>query len=272
MMQLTLCADDFGQNEDISLGIIDCLERNRISATSCLSTSQAWPTFANHLTPFYDVADIGLHINFTEGCAISTKKPFAKLTKLILQSQLHLLKQSDIETEIQAQIDSFRTHIGRDPDFLDGHQHVHQFPVIRDAMIAVYTRCFTNRKPYIRIPKQARAVHASERLKLWLITHMGSHRLQRKLEQLQIPHNLSFSGIYDFNYAKDYANIFPAFMQQLKQANAPLLCMCHPGRPSQDHADPIANARSYEYHYLLSDKFLDDCQQHALQLARIQSQ
>ena len=39
----------------------------------------------------------------------------------------------EIATQLRAFIDTF----GRPPDFLDGHQHVHLFPQVRDAFLKV---------------------------------------------------------------------------------------------------------------------------------------
>ena len=47
------------------------------------------------------------------------------------------LDRKALEAEIAAQIRMFGHEFGRAPDFIDGHQHVHIFPQVRDALFAV---------------------------------------------------------------------------------------------------------------------------------------
>jgi chitin disaccharide deacetylase len=53
------------------------------------------------------------------------------------QSFLHLLRREMVESEISSQVQAFIAAFGRLPDFVDGHQHVHLFPQIRDALLSV---------------------------------------------------------------------------------------------------------------------------------------
>ena len=54
----------------------------------------------------------------------------------------------------------------------------------------------------------------------------------------------------------------------LQQAQDGALFMCHPGTPGPTKDDPITAARTNEFHYLSSDKFLDDCRHSNVQLVR----
>jgi YdjC-like protein len=66
MTNVTVCADDFGLTSGISSGILACLERRRISATSCMTARAAWMDRAAELRPFVEIADIGLHFTLTD--------------------------------------------------------------------------------------------------------------------------------------------------------------------------------------------------------------
>ena len=37
--------------------------------------------------------------------------------------------------EVRAQFEAFADAFGRPPDFVDGHQHVHLFPQVREAVL-----------------------------------------------------------------------------------------------------------------------------------------
>ena len=45
--------------------------------------------------------------------------------------------QKSLVIEIASQLRTFIDAFGRPPDFLDGHQHVHLFPQVRDAFLKV---------------------------------------------------------------------------------------------------------------------------------------
>ena len=66
MTNVTVCADDFGLTSGISSGILACLERRRISATSCMAARATWLDRAAELRPFAGIADIGLHFTLTD--------------------------------------------------------------------------------------------------------------------------------------------------------------------------------------------------------------
>ena len=38
-------------------------------------------------------------------------------------------------------------HLGFAPDFIDGHQHIQQLPIIRDAILDVYLKFFPKKNP-----------------------------------------------------------------------------------------------------------------------------
>ncbi|MDR3478516.1 MAG: ChbG/HpnK family deacetylase [Gammaproteobacteria bacterium] len=251
MKRIILCADDYGQNPAISQAIIALLEKKRLSATSCLTTSADWLEQARNLESFKNQADIGLHFNLTE------ETPLAEpVSRLILKSHLRLLNKKAIIAECHAQLDLFLQGTGRLPDFIDGHQHVHQFPVIRDALFTVYEERLRDNQTYVRCtynPNSLLRFQAVGYTKQLIIQLCGAREFKRQLLARQIPHNHSFSGIYDFENAAKYAEFFPQFVQQVQEGG---LIMCHPGlKEATPSTDTIANSRIIEYDYLSTDKF-----------------
>ena len=59
--------------------------------------------------------------------------------------------------EIAAQWQRFVTVMGRAPDFIDGHQHVHILPQVRHALIE-YLAAQRNLECYVRVPYNLAAV------------------------------------------------------------------------------------------------------------------
>jgi len=257
--RIVLCADDYGQALAISQGILQLIQQKRLSATGCMVNTIAWPECAQWLVPFYQQVDIGLHFNLTHGTALSSGAAFPSLSQLLRQSFLRQLNQAAIEAECHAQIDQFQAATGFLPDFIDGHQHVHQFPVIRDAVIAVHQQRLP--KAYMRYVYEP----LNGNFKKMMIRATGTKALERLLIKHNIPHNQSFAGIYDFKQADQYSTFFPDFLRNIQEGG---LIMCHPGFTSSTEKDEIAKARIAEYQYLSSDKFLADCERYHVEISR----
>ncbi|OHX14102.1 ChbG/HpnK family deacetylase [Chromobacterium sphagni] len=260
--RLTLCADDFAQSGSISAGILQLLDAGRLSATSVMSQSPHWPALAGDLKARARRADIGLHFNLTHGF----DTPAKPLSHWLMKSQLRQLSQPALRDEALSQIDRFAEHFGQLPDFVDGHQHVHALPVIRDALFdAILRRWPQGQRPYLRAPDK--------------LGHPGDNRLKSLIlrsvcinfnEQAQ-EHGFAtapwFGGMYSLSPQADFAGLMQAW---LARAPDQALIMCHPGLPASDAEDPIAASRSREFDYLISDAFGEHCRRHQVEIGRFQ--
>ena len=267
MKKIILCADDYGQSQSISQAIVTLLAQKRLSATSCLTSSPLWALHAKWLFPFKNQADIGLHFNLTEGKPLSAKlaqaHDFMPLSKLIGLAHLRMLNSAAIEAELNAQLDQFEGAMGQLPHFIDGHQHVHQLPVIRSVLMKVYEKRLRTHQSYIRCvyhPKSflrfGRNRYYLKMLILQLLS--GAARFKKMLLKQRIPHNSSFAGVYQFDDSMHYSAIFPRFLREISDGG---IIMCHPGLESgkADSDDPIAFSRHDEFQYLDGDQFILDC-------------
>lgn len=261
MKRILLCADDYAQNSAISQAIIALAEQSRLSAVSCLVTMPDWPEQAAWLTPFFNHLDIGLHFNLTEGKLFF--HPTLSLPQLLLRSQCRLLKINAIEHELNAQLDHFEKTLGKLPDFIDGHQHVHQFPIVRDALLNIYEKRLRQHQVYLRCTQSDLVLRDVKNI---IIQFAGARAFKKLLQQKNIPHNTSFTGTYSFSNSTHYSTMFPEFLQKISDGG---LIMCHPGASQHPiENDAIAAARIDEYHYFMSNKFLEDCKQHDVVLTR----
>ena len=52
-----------------------------------------------------------------------------------MRGTLRLLDRNRLAIEIATQLKAFVTAFGRAPDFVDGHQHVHLFPQVREPLL-----------------------------------------------------------------------------------------------------------------------------------------
>lgn len=267
--RIVLCADDYGQEPVISRGIIDLVDKGRLSAVSCMVNRPDWREQAGWLVPYVDRVDIGLHFNLTDGEPLSERYRsvhgghFFSLSELLKKSFLRQVSRDAMLAECLTQLDAFAEAMGRLPDFIDGHQHVHQFPVIRHAIIQAYQARFPSQQAYIRLVNHQVGLGNVKKAIIYL---SGTRALKALLVQYGIPHNHSFSGVYDFKHAARYAAHFNTFLHEVEDGG---LIMCHPGFKSDSQQDPIADARFLEYTYLSGDKFQQDCQRNDAQLSRM---
>lgn len=263
---LMLCADDFGQSPGISSAIAQLAHAGRLSATACLTNGAHWHSQAPMLRALPRAVQRGLHVNLTEGAPLSPElrrvwTQFPTLPALIVQAHLRRLPQAAIAAEFEAQLSAFGAGAGQAPDFIDGHQHVHHLPGVRDMLLAALGRMAT--PPAVR--STARPLGVGFEVKRLLIAHTGGVTLQRLLARRRIRHNASLLGVYDFE-AVDYRALMQGWLAALPAEGG--LLFCHPGA-ADAHADPIAAARVRELAYLASPAFSDDLAAAEVQLGPV---
>jgi chitin disaccharide deacetylase len=270
MKRLILCADDYGQNSAISQAIVELLREKRLSATSCLVTAPGWKDQAKWLEPLKNTADIGLHFNLTQGKPLSSQLPaFFPLKDLIINSNFKELDKKQIGAELRAQLEQFTNVFGQLPDFIDGHQHVHQFPIIRDVIFEIYEESLRANGSYVRCTFGTNRDFLNVRdvayIKSLIIQLCGGIKFKAECIKRKIPHNSSFAGIYDFSNSIEYPQYFPRFLKQIQDGG---LLMCHPGLLSAEESEVIAGARHNEYIYYSGQKFMKDMYSNEINLVR----
>ncbi len=267
--RIVICADDYAQNQSITDAIVQLAEQKRINAISCMVNSASWDAWHPALYPLQPTTYIGLHLDFTHGVALSHawKKhhgtPFQGLPVLLKKAYLRRLNLEAVHAEIQAQIDVFTHSMNALPDFIDGHQHIHQLPVIREALLAACSKLPAS--TFIRKTSHGWCdmLSVDGFPKRQLITMLGGATLHNRLTQQSVASNSSFSGIYNFKQAVNYRDYFKQFLSRSQHDG---LIMCHPGKSSHDVSDPLHSSRHHEFDYLMSDAYLSDLAGHAFQL------
>ncbi|CAM2844202.1 cellobiose phosphorylase [Legionella steigerwaltii] len=263
---IVLCADDFGLDSGVSEGILKLVCMGRLSAVSCMVNMPGFISYAKELLSLKKSKHIkiGLHFNLTEGYLASTPEKLGfTLHELLIKTHMRSMKLSFIAKEFLAQLDQFINIMQQPPDFIDGHQHVHQFPVIRQVILDLYEQRLKNYGTSIRSTWPSINLPQS-RFKAKVLGFTGGKALLRQLIKLGIPHNRYFSGIYDFAPETNYRELFRKWMSLIKENT---LIMCHPAEKVSP-ADPIARARLNEFNYFLSDEFLKDCDEFHVHLAQ----
>jgi len=258
---ITLCADDFGMNPGISQGILKLVRLQRLSAVSCMVNTPDFKLYAKSLLTLKDQVQTGLHFNLTEDYLLSDLERYGfKLNELLLKTHLGLINRQFIINEFNAQLDHFIQVMGTLPDFIDGHQHVHQFPTIRQIILRIYEQRLRRNKTIIRSTYPV--LISSNSIKSRILSFTGGKNLSIQLKALKIPHNRYFSGVYNFARGTDYRALFRSWLALAQHGT---LIMCHPGEVVTNK-DAISHARYVELDYFLSDAFLADCQEYSVRL------
>ncbi len=260
--RFVLTADDFALTPGVSAGILDLLEAQRITAAGAMTNRPHWRSGAGAFAQFSDSADLGLHFNLTCGTPLTRMRKLApagtlpKLPFILMGGVAGMLPLGEIAAELEAQIDAFEQSMGRAPDFIDGHQHVHALPRVRRVMAEVLARRFPGAKPYVRDP--ADAVSAIRARKQHVGKAMLLERLSRPfgpaMRALGFQTNEGFSGYSRFNATVDYGRDFESY---LVACGPRPLVMCHPGFMDNElHGlDPATASREAEMGFLLSPRF-----------------
>ncbi|MDH5638495.1 MAG: ChbG/HpnK family deacetylase [Nitrospinota bacterium] len=227
---MIICADDFGMAPDINEAIIELAANGKVTAVSVMAAlPEADRASVAPLSGLGDKIDMGLHLVFNDAVSLSGSKPFPEFRSLLTKCWLGLLPPRFAEEEIAAQYQAFLQKAGRPPDFIDGHMHVQQFPIIRRALIA-FVQSLPGEKPYVRnsyMPLGDIMRQGVSPIKTWLLSLPGGS-MKKILIRARIPTNDGFTGIYDFALHHRY----PQFLAQfIKDPPSPsTLLMVHPGK------------------------------------------
>ncbi|MEO6984763.1 MAG: ChbG/HpnK family deacetylase [Paralcaligenes sp.] len=247
--KIIICADDFGMNSSIDAAVLHLAELGRLNATSCLVEGPAFEADAAALKN--SGLQMGLHLNFTE----SMGQPgwYRPVSQLIVQAWLRRLDTNLLRGQIVRQLDRFEQTLAQAPDFVDGHQHVHQFPQIRETLLAELERRYAQRRPWLRstCTRLRSGMPVALQVKAKIIELLGAHRFARLAGRYGFVFNSGFLGAYDFRGGEAaYQNLLSRW---LAQARAGDVLMCHPALQLVS-GDGLGAQRVAEYRVLAGDQ------------------
>ncbi|PWC73754.1 hypothetical protein TSH100_30610 [Azospirillum sp. TSH100] len=264
---LLLCADDYGLAPGVNAAIRDLIAGGRLTATSVMSLCPHWRGGADSLRELRDKADVGLHFTLTDQPplgAMPTLAPGGRLPPLgRLMGWAYRGKLNggaarvEIRDELSRQIDAFTDAWGGPPDYIDGHQHIHQLPGVREAVVeALGALPGSPSGPYVRLcgePITAVLRRGVAVPKTLLIGGLGGG-LRRMVRAHGIPANDRFAGVYDFAGSRPFADLMPRFLDGI---GGRTLVMVHPGLPDEAlrRVDTLVEPRRAEYDYLRGPEF-----------------
>ncbi|XP_008282561.1 carbohydrate deacetylase [Stegastes partitus] len=184
-VMLVVTGDDFGYCPRRNQGIVDCFQAGGISNVSLLvnafAAKEAADLAKRHSIP------IGLHANLSEGIPVC--QSLQQASTLINQHGFFLgkigfrqalergqLSMEQVELELRAQVRLFMELTGHLPHHMDGHQHVHVLPEVREVFAQVLSDF---RIPYTRVPVEP-GLHSCP----WLPAHLKRFYMQVEKDAL----------------------------------------------------------------------------------------
>lgn len=246
--RIILCADDYAISPGTSRVIADLVRGGRINAVSCMAAMPGWPADAAMLVAASAEqrgVEIGLHLT------LSDETPLGPLScldsagrlpdpdKLLRLCLARKIDPAEFTEEIDRQFIAFRQAVGRAPDFVDAHQHVHLYPILRSLVADAVVRHAP--AAWVRVPTDTLPAMLSRPFRgKALGSALHAIGFRRLLRRKGLRFNRSFAGHYDFGTG--YAGYFARFFAKPSDFH---VVMCHPG--AGDLAgDSIAPARQSE--------------------------
>jgi chitin disaccharide deacetylase len=260
----TLIADDYAMTPGVSRGILRLLEAGRLSGTGAMTNRPHWKGWSGALATHADNAWIGLHLNLTLGAPLTPMPLLAPggqlptIGTLAKGALLDRLPLEEIAEEIRAQIDAFEQAMGRGPDFIDGHQHAHGLPGIRDLLLAEAATRYAARegRPWLRdsADRAFRIIRRGAHTRKAFAVSFVSAGFGKAARAAGFQTNDGFAGFSAFDPLADLTADMASY---LTSPGARHLVMIHPGEVDDElrGLDPAVESRAAEQAFLLSDAF-----------------
>ncbi len=254
--RIWLCADDYGISPGVNRAICDLIERGRLNATSVMMVTPA--IGRDEAARLMEAAAksarcaIGLHVTLTAPFRPLRDELFLPFAKLLRAGMLRRIDPEIVRAEVAMQLNAFRDLFGRAPDFVDGHQHVQLYPVIRDGFLAAVKE----KAPEAWVRQAKRSQPLGRRLgrpKALFLDHLST-QFRRRASRAGITHNPAFSGAYDYSRSPDFGALMAEFLSGLPEHG---VVMCHPGFVDEVliGLDPLTKVREVEHAYLSGEDF-----------------
>ena len=228
-------------NTSIDSGILELAIQGRLSAISCMSKGASFLRDAPSIAAL--PVERGLHLNLTE--VQPNTRFFQPLPSLIINCSLRRVNADLIKIEIEEQCDNFEMTFHQAPHFVDGHQHVHQLPVVRDVLLKVLKRRYGTDLLWIRstcVPKPMRP--SRDWAKAKLIEALGGRSLLHQCGMAGFKTNHHLLGVFDF--ARDNRRYLAQLDTWIGLASPGDVIMCHPSSGA-DASDPLGRQREIEF-------------------------
>jgi chitin disaccharide deacetylase len=124
--RLVVNADDFGRSRGINRGVVEAYDNGIVTSASLMSL---WPASRDAASEAARRPGLGVGLHFDAGEWL-----YANGMWHCVYLRVPLDDRRAITAELDRQLRAFRRLLGRDPDHLDSHQHVHRSEPARSVL------------------------------------------------------------------------------------------------------------------------------------------
>lgn len=245
-MQRTIIinADDVGMFPAVDAAVMRLAESGIVTSVSIMALGSPDPD-AIRTFQRYGV-NIGMHLDLTSTMAHARYGTSRSVRSTLVETYGRRFCPKDAHIIVRDQINRFRDLTGRVPAFIDGHEHVHQFPVIREAVISAITERAPGNRSFIRNtrPRQWRGIKAA------VIGMLGARALEIQARRAGCDCNTDFFGVYNLGPTTDLERLWRRWFNTMPMQGS--LVMCHPAMSANSTEDVF---RSREFAFLSSTLF-----------------
>jgi predicted glycoside hydrolase/deacetylase ChbG (UPF0249 family) len=250
---IALCVDDFGLAAAIDDAALRLAGQGRVQAVSCMVETPRWPEAAQRLRDAPPGLSVGLHLVLTRVLAAGRTDGADPSPGVLLWRALGgLVDRRALAPLIDRQLDRFEAGVGRRPDHVDGHHHVHAMPLIAEVLCERLADRYGGDGPWLRVLSPC-LPSPTARARQAVIAMLG-RRQRTLLQRMPMRGNAGFGGVRSFRERCSYG----AFLErQLAAVSCDgTLIMCHPGDQNGGAIDDeIGTLRPHEYEFLAGPEF-----------------
>lgn len=255
---IRLIADDYGLAPGVSEAIRILLGNGQIDGTGCMTLFPEWSDEALSILALAkpEKAEIGIHLTLTDFKPVSGRSVIRgesrlpNLGRLLSATYRGSIDREGLEAELDLQLTRFIDAIGRVPDFIDGHQHVHFLPPVRRWLETRIERLKQNGKlPWLRGQPSLRGAPdwkiAAKTATVAIVAQGFNARMTRAGYPVRGP----LGGFYDWTKRADFLALLQHFARNFP---AGAVVMCHPGKVDNVlvERDVLTDARQVEFEAL----------------------
>ena len=284
---MILCADDYGISPSVSRGIVELVDRGRVSATSCMVTGSAnLEQQMSEIAARREIVDVGLHLTLTDNMPLTdglTVKSglveatgrFLRFGQLLTNCYLKRIDPELLRQEVMAQLTYFFELVGAWPTHIDGHQHVQQLPMIREALVEVCRQTLDS-KFYVRsgcfAPRWLfnQDLYSDMRNGSFLIASQ-SIGLVRLLRDHGVAHNRYLLGYYSYEGRHAFGEVLSRYARLGPDGDD--ILFTHPGYVDEElkRKDGVTGERLNNLEYLMGPSLGEELERHGLTINRFRS-
>lgn len=190
MIRIDVIADDYGLSPAINTTILECIDQGVLTGVSILANGEASEDAVVRYIPRANLASLGVHLNLTEGRALSPRDTIPLLIDgagnfrhsvislwfhyIYASSAVKAQYRAQVGVELRTQLDSIRSFLALhnlSVSTVDGHQHVHMIPFVFDEVLTLpgVSRVRISSEPWYFISGSLISVHALARIVLSIL-------------------------------------------------------------------------------------------------------